>query len=195
MKNMRKLNKKGFTLVELLAVVVILALVMGIAASSMLSTMNSSRKSTLHSAAQTAATNLNNWVADDMLATSEDDRKLGNDFISDTQTGKWICLSDSTTIANKNVSGTTLISALGLNKEDVVINTSEKTYANPYDETTAKYTINDNATCSAIRYNKTTGGYEVLLVATSGGKYFVASDAGKNYAFSRASKSGETITN
>jgi hypothetical protein len=168
---------------------------MGIAATSMLSTMNSSRKSTLHSAAQTIATNLNNWVADDMLATSEDDRKLGNTFITNTQTGSWICLSDSTTIANKNVSGTTLISALGLNKEDVTINTSEKTYANPYDETTKKYTINDNATCSAIRYNKTTGGYEVLLVATSGGKYFVASDAGKNYAFSRASKSGETITN
>ena len=84
MKNMRKLNKKGFTLVELLAVVVILALVMGIAATSMLSTMNSSRKNTLHSAAQTAATNLNNWIADDMLATTTSDQKLGNDFIKAT---------------------------------------------------------------------------------------------------------------
>ena len=77
---MKKLNNKGFTLIELLAVIVILALVMGIAATSMLSTMNNSRKSTLHSAAQTAASNLNNWVVEDQLATTANDQRVGNNF-------------------------------------------------------------------------------------------------------------------
>lgn len=47
--NRRKLNNKGFTLIELLAVVVILAIVMGIAATSVLNSINNSRKSSLYS--------------------------------------------------------------------------------------------------------------------------------------------------
>ena len=42
---MKKLNKKGFTLVELLAVIVVLAFVMVLAAPSVLSSMNSARQS------------------------------------------------------------------------------------------------------------------------------------------------------
>ena len=49
--NMKKLNNKGFTLVELLAVVVILAVVMGIAMTSVLSSMNNSRKGSLNDSA------------------------------------------------------------------------------------------------------------------------------------------------
>lgn len=52
---MMKLNNKGFTLVELLAVVVILAVVMGIAANSVLSSMNNSRKGSLQNSAKSVS--------------------------------------------------------------------------------------------------------------------------------------------
>ena len=48
---MKKLNSKGFTLVELLAVVVILAVVMGIATTSVITAMNNSRKGSLEDSA------------------------------------------------------------------------------------------------------------------------------------------------
>lgn len=199
---MRKgLNNKGFTLVELLAVVVILALVMGIAASSMLSTMNSSRKSTLHSAAQTAATNINNWVADDMLITDDAQQKLGDTFIQKTQGankdasgnplgyGKdtWICLNNTILeINNKGASNKSLLNALGLNASDFIITGSVP--ANPYNSI-------GTGTCSALRYNSNTGGYEFFLNATSTGKYYVAADgADGNYAFSRAASTATPIT-
>lgn len=186
--NRKRLNNKGFTLVELLAVVVILALVMGIAASSMLNTMNSSRKSTLHSAAQTAASNLNNWIADDMLATTASEQKLGNTFITNTQStnvNTWICLDTTTTISNKGTPAT-LVNVLGLSTDDIVISTVSPGSAGAYTIKSDDATVTNN-TCSAYRYNSSTGGYEFLLVAKNGGKYYVAADgAGKNYAFSRA---------
>ena len=117
---MKRLNNKGFTLVELLAVVVILALVMGIAATSMLNTMNSSRKNTLHSAAQTAASNLNNWVADDMLVTDSSKLKLGTTWITYTQStnkDKWICLNDTNLKLNNSKD---FLQALSLSDEDLI---------------------------------------------------------------------------
>ena len=41
---MKKLNKKGFTLVELLAVIVVLAIIMVLTVPSVLSSMNSARQ-------------------------------------------------------------------------------------------------------------------------------------------------------
>ena len=52
---MRKLNRKGFTLVELLAVIVILAIVVGIALTTVLPTLKKSRQSAFELTAQTAA--------------------------------------------------------------------------------------------------------------------------------------------
>ena len=193
MKNMRKLNKKGFTLVELLAVVVILALVMGIAATSMLSTMNSSRKSTLHSAAQTAAANLNGWVADDLLITDNSKQKLGNTFIQNTQgsaaANTWICLDNTNLdINNGGATNKSLLNALGLNSSDFIITGSAPSLSG------GSYTV-AATTCSALRYNSNTGGYEFFLNATSTGKYYVAADgATGNYAFSRAASSATSIT-
>ena len=183
--NRKRLNNKGFTLVELLAVVVILALVMGIAASSMLSTMNSSRKSTLHSAAQTAATNLNNWVGEDAIVTVAADKKLGNTFIEKSQTGDWICLGNADIAEIDNADGNEgltadLVTALGLNETDIKIDAGG---------TFAKEVITAGSeadpTCSALRYNKNSGGYEIVLVAEDDGKYYVAGDT-FHYAYSRA---------
>ena len=190
-KNIKRLDNKGFTLVELLAVIVILALVMGIAASYMISTMNQSRQATLHNTAQNAAATLNSWMANDLLVTDNDERQLGTSFESDVKKdGTWKCLgttdgAESFTIkAGGNNTG--LLAALGLSKDDIKV---EGTAPVKGDD---GYGISVNTTCSAIRYNTTTGGYEILLVATDGGKFYV-SDA-SNYAFSRANESGAEIS-
>lgn len=49
---MKKLNKKGFTLVELLAVIVILAVIMGIAVVSMSGVIEGARKNSMKATAQ-----------------------------------------------------------------------------------------------------------------------------------------------
>ena len=52
---MKKLNRKGFTLVELLAVIVILAIVVGITLVTVLPTLKDSRQEAFEVTAQTAA--------------------------------------------------------------------------------------------------------------------------------------------
>ena len=55
---MKKLNKKGFTLVELLAVIVVLALLMVVAASSIGSALDNSKKKALLTETQKLVTNI-----------------------------------------------------------------------------------------------------------------------------------------
>ena len=179
----KKLNNKGFTLIELLAVVVILAIVMGIAATSVLNSINNSRTSSLYSTAQNAANTLNTWVAEDMLITDNSKKHLGDTWITNSQTGNWICLGQSS-IANITNAGTSasLMNALSLNATDLII--------------VPDGTFNHNSTdpnCSALKYNKSTGGYEVVLVAKNGGKYYVSSET-SHYAYSRAKGANEKIT-
>ncbi len=200
----RKLNNKGFTLIELLAVIVILAIVMGISATSVLNSINSSRKSSLHSTAQNAANNLNTWISEDMIVTNNDEKKLGDAFVQTTQTGKWMCLKDLMIMNKKGSVSTKLSDALSLNEKDIdLISSSKPTDPSESSPTTGVPNVTGSAgggTCSALRYNESTGGYELLLVAINGGKYYVsaggyaAAGSNKNYAFSRASGPGIGIT-
>lgn len=210
-----KKNKKGFTLIELLAVIVILAIVMGISANSVLNSINSSRKSSLYSAAQNAANSLNTWISEDMIVTDNAKKKLGDDFINGSQDSNWHCLAD---FQIRNADGKAgdptveLTKALSLNEKDVDLkvtkidkNTNKATNV-PATPVTAHPTVTGTAgegTCSALRYNSSTGGYEVLLVAVNGGKYYVSADNyavnsdshhNMNYAFSRASEPGTDIS-
>lgn len=184
--NRRKLNNKGFTLIELLAVVVILAIVMGIAATSVLNSINNSRKSSLYSTAQNAANTLNTWISEDMIVTDNDKKKLGDAFVTSSQTNSWICFDETTQITNGGNGEAFLYAALGLSKNDILIDNSKSAPT----ATTASATVN----CSAYRYNKSTGAYEVLLVAKPNGKFWVSNNGtngANNYAFSRADAAGK----
>lgn len=57
---MKKLNNKGFTLVELLAVIIILAIVVGLTIPSILSTVDSSKKKSASAITESAS----QWIAD-----------------------------------------------------------------------------------------------------------------------------------
>ena len=198
-RNKKRLDNKGFTLIELLAVIVILAIVMGISANSVLNSINQSRKSSLHSTAQNAANNLNTWISEDMIVTDNAQKKLGDDFISGSQDNEWHCIAEFTSIVNKGKAAS-LMNALSLNAKDLVLTTSSvPVVASGKTPTPTVKGVDTGSTCSALRYNSSTGGYEVLLVAKNGGKYYVsadgyaAADANKNYAFSRASEAGTDI--
>lgn len=190
--NRRKLNNKGFTLIELLAVVVILAIVMGIAATSVLSSINNSRKSSLYSTAQNAANTLNTWISEDMIETNNATKKLGDDFVSNSQTDNWICFNTDTTKINNGGNEAFLFSALSLSSDDVEIGT--KFEAEKKDESG---TVTALPKCSAYRYNKGTGAYEVVLVAKKNGKFWVSNNGTGgvlNFAYSRASAAGTSIS-
>lgn len=204
--NRRKLNNKGFTLIELLAVVVILAIVMGIAATSVLSSINNSRSSTLLSTAQNAANQLNTWASEDALATEIGNMHIGTDSNfyeevvsgnSGANAGKWVCLNDDLKV-NNGGSKVGILTALGLkgaadgatgdNKGDIVVGSSKPTVNDGTEAGSKAGTTATRGTCSAVRYNTKIGAYEILLTANKQGKYYVAKDGEeKNYAFSRAS--------
>lgn len=198
-RNKKRLDNKGFTLIELLAVIVILAIVMGISANSVLNSINQSRKSSLHSTAQNAANNLNTWISEDMIQTDNANKKLGDTFISDSQDNEWHCIAEFTSIVNKGKAAS-LMNALSLNTKDLVLTTSGvPVVASGKTPTPTVKGVDTGSTCSALRYNSSTGGYEILLVAKNGGKYYVSADGyakdgeNKNYAFSRASEAGTNI--
>ena len=193
-----KLNKKGFTLIELLAVVVILAIVMGISGSSVINSMNRARRNSLLSAAQNAANTINEWYAEDQLAPA-DEQKLGVSFATSTQSDStkdtWICIG-SININNGGSNGGSSLSlsnALGLSDDDFNLTGATTGYTG----TGKSYSniASDAEQCSAFRFSTKSGGYEVLLIASKKGKFYVNADgADKNFAFSKASKSAQIIS-
>ena len=77
-----KLNKKGFTLVELLAVIVVLALLMVVATSSIGSALNNSKKKALQSETQKLLSQEYKNVQSDIImgtVSNTDITKSGND--------------------------------------------------------------------------------------------------------------------
>lgn len=110
---MKKLNKKGFTLVELLAVIVVLALLMVIATSTIGSALDNSRKKALTIAAQkflndaytTAQSELLNGSQATTSVSINKDGYSGSITI-DATTGKITSYCVSVTQYNIKVNGT-----------------------------------------------------------------------------------------
>ncbi len=77
---MKKLNKKGFTLVELLAVIIILALVVGITIPLVLTTSNGAKRSVFQSTANTLADWVKNQYDSISLANLGTETQLNEEF-------------------------------------------------------------------------------------------------------------------
>lgn len=113
----KKLNRKGFTLIELLAVIVILAVIMVIASTSVLSSMNSSKRKSLQNSAASAA---------DAFTTAFSEAILNNKTSFYNISG--LMEGTSTTTAYKALKGTDYqvdVDALGINTTDYDL---EKSY-------------------------------------------------------------------
>ena len=77
---MKKLNKKGFTLVELLAVIVVLAIILGIAATRVIATINKSRMESFDRAMDMVVSNAKTAAAQSLTGTIDvDDIKAATD--------------------------------------------------------------------------------------------------------------------
>lgn len=164
---MKKLNSKGFTLVELLAVIVILALVLVLTIPNVLNAMNNSRISSIHSKAKSVA----NWYSESILAdglTTNEADKIIPTAIANQITSSWKCIGTITG------GGKTLTDLAELNAGDFVL-------SGTVPDNTPSDTNVESTTCSAIRQN-TGGKVEVLLVGTSTGKFAVG--GGAVYAWS-----------
>ena len=110
---MKRLNKKGFTLVELLAVIIILAVVVGITIPAVLSTVSGAKSSAFETASKTAA----DWFDRQYQAYL-----VGNETISPVHTefknvvGNIGSNGSTTTSINANAA---LISAAGLTPANI----------------------------------------------------------------------------
>ena len=174
----RKLNNKGFTLVELLAVIVILALIMVIAIPNVLNTVNSSKLSTLHSKAKSIVETFSSAYASDQLLPNQFDdpnailKTIGSSGVSKIN-NTWTCIG-----AIPNFSTWAELSA-----SDFILNGSIPA-ASP---TTATKT-----TCSAIKRDAA-GKIYVVLVAAKNGKF--VSNNKVTFAYSGARNGVQTTNN
>ena len=108
-----KLNKKGFTLVELLAVIIILAIVIGITIPAVLKTINSSRKSGGQDAAEIVA----NWIDDQYTLANVDVNSVDAAF--KTACGDASGTTCRATAGKTGINDAGFFSSVGLKSSDV----------------------------------------------------------------------------
>lgn len=169
---MKKLNRKGFTLIELLAVIVILAIILVVTVPNIISSINDARVSSIHNLAKSAANTYNTAYGQDLVATTDANKLLG-DIPESVSSTVWTCIGD---LKNTSTGGKSLSEILGLQAADLKLVGTAPTIGSTTGAATMTEAeaaaISAETTCSAIRiYN---GSAQILLVAEKGGKFYVA---------------------
>lgn len=114
---MKKINNKGFTLVELLAVIIILAIVVGITIPAILTTTNKSKQKAFQTAADTAA----DWI-DRQYQVAVTEINFGDNAAATLDSNfATVCGNDGSTCVNNNTTVTNagFIVAAGLKTQNV----------------------------------------------------------------------------
>lgn len=159
---MKKLNRKGFTFIELLAVIVILAIIVVVTVPTIISTISDARVSSIWNLSASVANSYDTAVSQDLLSPG---KTLGGIENSITSSDGWKCIA--------SLSGTkgTLAEVLDLSATDVNLAT-EGAPSNDSNGALDDSKVTKD-TCSAIRI-RSNGSAEILLVAKDGGKFAVA---------------------
>lgn len=159
---MGKLNRKGFTLVELLAVIVILAIIIALVFPQVSNVLNSSKVSTIYSNSKVIV----KWW--ELQMVSDKENSLIPDGMQNSLSEEWQCMGN--------------VSATDGTKFYEMVNLSENDFVFVGDVPVDGKAVTNN-TCSAVRYFPNSG-LEVLLVAKEGGKNYTAGMV--TYGFSTA---------
>lgn len=150
---MKKLNKKGFTLVELLAIIVILAIILVVTVPAVFSAIDNSRKMSLENSAKGLA----KWINDTIVSEQIQLQNLtALQATLPTTIGKWTCINQDRIIAE-------------ISADDYNLGGAAPTG-------TLTGPIVAASSCSAIA-KVSDGVYAVLLVAKQTGKLYTASGA------------------
>lgn len=147
-KRIKKLSNNGFTLVEMLAIIVILSIILVTVVPTIFTTIDSSRKNSLENSAKGLA----EWINSTALINELLQEKIIPYDELPSEVNKWMCIKENGSIA------------LEISKNEYQI--SDVKPLNGIDDVVVEY-----GTCSAIALNDNNK-YVVLLIANPDGKLF-----------------------
>ena len=146
---MKKLNRKGFTLVELLAVIIILAIVVGISIPAITNIINDSKNNALGVAVDAAA----DYLTDQYGYMNVDRGTATADFLTAFGAGQTEAVYGSTATTGQGTITETLLKEMGLDKDNVT-------------KVTAK--LSGNTICVTVSEIKNTSEYYSTTYWTAG---------------------------